>query len=271
MPYTLETLFGMKNRSVAVVGGSSGIGLEIACALADLGSRVAIIGRTREKCDKALALLRERSADSLAFQADVTDEAALRAIFAEIARTFGTIDGLVNSAGINHIEALATVSMDNFRKVMDVNFTGLVLCCKLAGEHMLKSGRGAVVNISSLSTRIGKSYYTAYAASKAAIDGFTRALAVEWIRKGINVNSVAPGMVVTDINRKDVEANPDSFRKRIDSIPRGRAGETSSLVAPVIALLSPGCAHIVGQTIFCDGGLSIGDTFVMGKNREGGK
>lgn len=270
MPYTLESLFGMRGRSVAVVGGSSGLGLEIACALADLGAKIAIIGRTQEKCDQALAVLRDRTADSLAYRADVTDEKALREIFADIAATFGTIDGLVNSAGINHIEALETVSMEDFNRVLEVNFTGTVLCCKLAGEHMLKNGRGSVVNISSLSTARGKSYYTAYAASKAAVDGFTRALAVEWIQKGINVNAVAPGMIVTDINRKEVEANPENFKKRVASIPRGKAGETSSVVAPVVALLSPGARHIVGQTIFCDGGSSIGDTFVMNKALAGG-
>ncbi len=263
MAYTLEKLFGVAGRSMVVTGGTSGIGLEIACALADLGSRVAVLGRTAKKCDTAREILCQKRADSLAIQADVADETQLRNAFKTIADTFGTIDGLVNSAGMNHIEGLDTVSMENFNRVIQTNFTGMVMSCKFAGEYMLKNGYGNVVNISSLSTVRGKSFYTAYAASKAALDGFTRALGVEWIKKGINVNAVAPGLVVTDINRADIEANPDSFRQRVASIPRGKSGETSLLVAPVIALLSPGTAHMVGQTIFVDGGASIGDTFIM--------
>ncbi len=263
MRYTLENLFGVGGMSVVVVGGSSGIGLEIACALAELGAKTAIIGRTPEKIEKALSMLRERTADCLAFRADATDEKALSEAFAAVAQTFGGIDGLVNSAGINNVAAFSEQPLDVFRNIVDVNLMGVVTACRAAGPYLMEKGRGRIVNISSVRSVQGKSLFSAYCASKAAVDGFTRALAVEWIRKGVNVNGVAAGIVVTDFNRGDIESHPESFKKRINAIPRGKPGETWLIAAPVLSLLSPGSGHIVGQTLFVDGGATIGDTYVM--------
>lgn len=263
--YTLEGLFGMSGRSVVICGGSSGLGREVALALADLGAQVGIIGRSPKKVESVLAELRERTPDCIGVAADVADEAGMRAAFAKINEAFGKIDGLVNTAGINIIESLDKIDLADFDKVMATNFRGIVLTCKIAGEYMLPRGYGAIVNVSSQSTKRGKANYTAYAASKAAIDGFTRALAVEWTKKGINVNSIAPGLILTDINKADYEKYPQSLVERVASIPHGRAGETSDIIAPIVALLSPSCSHIVGQTVFVDGGITIGDTFVLRK------
>ena len=268
MAYSIEEMFGVKGRKVIVTGGTSGIGREIAIALAELGAQVAIIGRTKERMDSTLAELKKRNPTSLGFLVDVYDTEGMKKAYAEVAAAFGTIDGLVNSAGILHIEGLDTISEETFKKVFDINVKGTILSCKLAGEYMLKNGYGSIVNISSVSTARGKSFYTSYASSKAAIDGFTRALGTEWIRKGINVNSVAPGLVLTEINRQDAALYPHSVQKRIDSIPRGKAGEPSSIVGPVIALLSPATNHMVGQTIFVDGGFTVGDMFVMRVPKE---
>jgi len=263
MTYHLDDLFGMKDRSVVVAGGSSGLGSEIASALVDLGAQVAIIGRTKEKCDRVLESLKKKNPSALGFCQDITDEKAMEAVFEAVYKTFGKIDGLVNCAGICQIEDLRNFSMKDFNRVLEVNLLGTVICCKIAGKYMLEAGSGSIVNISSQSTRLGKPGYTAYAASKAAVDGFTRALATEWTRKGVKVNSIAPGLFVTDINRKEIEANPEIFKQRVEDIPRGKVGEPSFLVAPVIAFLAPGTNHMVGQTVFVDGGASIGIMKVM--------
>ncbi|MDR1315616.1 MAG: SDR family oxidoreductase [Spirochaetales bacterium] len=263
MTYHLEDLFGVKGRAVIVTGGSSGLGAEIASALTDLGAQVAIIGRTKEKCDRVLAALREKNPSCLGFHLDITDEKAMEEAFAAVYKSFGRIDGLVNSAGICQIEDLENFEMKDFTRIIDVNLLGTVISCKLAGKYMLAAGCGSIVNISSQSTRVGKPGYTAYAASKAAVDGFTRALATEWIRKGVKVNSISPGLFVTDINRKEIEANPEIFRQRVADIPRGKAGEPPLLVAPVVALLTPGTDHMVGQTLAVDGGTSAGIMKVM--------
>jgi NAD(P)-dependent dehydrogenase (short-subunit alcohol dehydrogenase family) len=263
MTYRLEDLFGVKGRSVIVVGGSSGLGAEIASALADLGAQVAIIGRTKKKCDRILAGLRKKNSSCLGFQLDITDEKAMEETFETIYKAFGKIDGLVNSAGICQIEDLENFTMEDFTRTINVNLIGTVISCKLAGKYMLKAGYGSIVNISSQSTRVGKPGYTAYAASKAAVDGFTRALATEWIRKGVKVNSISPGLFVTNINKKEIKANPEIFRQRVADIPRGKVGEPPLLVAPVVALLTAGTDHMVGQTLAVDGGTSIGIMKVM--------
>lgn len=270
MNYTLEGLFGIQNNVIVVTGAAGGIGLELCRAILELGGKVAAVVRSGRSRDRVLEAFGDTVEERLmCCLADLTDEAAVKEAMKQIYAKFGAIDGLVNAAGMNIIESLDKMSISDFKKVMDDNFTAVVICCKYAGHYMLRAGKGRIVNISSLSTVKGKAYYTAYASSKAAVDSFTRALSIEWARRGINVNSIAPGMIVTDINRRQIEENPESYRKRVESIPRGCPGQTEWLVSPVIMLLSPGSIHLTGQTIFVDGGCTAGDTFVMETRRFG--
>lgn len=269
MKYTLENLFGISGEVFVVSGGTGTIGLELCRGLVSLGAKVGILGIFEKDCAAAVEKLKEEfpEAGAAAFQADVTDEDAVNAAVDRIYETFGRIDGLINCAGINIIDSLAHITMKEFNRVMDVNFTGTVICCKSVGRYLLKAKKGRVVNISSLSATQGKAYYTAYASSKAAINSFTRALSIEWAKKGINVNAICPSLIVTDINRRQLEENPDSFAKRVESIPRGVPGRTEWLVGPVVSLLSPGSIHLTGQAIYVDGGSSAGSTFVLEKDR----
>ena len=235
--YTLEQLYGIQDNVIAVTGAAGGIGLELCRAILDLGGKVAAVVRSGRSRDKVLEALGDAGEERLmCCLADLTDEEAVKGAMEQIYGKFGTIDGLVNAAGMNIIESLDEMSMIDFQKVMDANFTAVVLCCKYAGHYMLQAGKGRIVNISSMSTVKGKAFYTAYASSKAAVDSFTRALAIEWARRGINVNSIAPSMIVTDINRRQIEENPDPYQKRVESIPRGCPGRTEWLVSPVIML-----------------------------------
>lgn len=263
MNYTLESLFQIKGRSVVIPGGTSGIGFEIACALSDLGAKVAVLGRSPQKCEKAELELKRRNPMAKAFTANVQNQDEIREAFQKTAEAFGTIDALVYSAGINHIEELETQSEADFDDVMNTNFKGLVYSCKEAGKYMRANGFGAIVNISSTSTAWTKPAYTAYSASKAASDGFIRSLACEWVRDGIQVNSVAPGLVFTDINKADYAANPAPFDRIIDEFPTGKPATTDMMVGIVVALLSPCTRNIVGQTIFCNGGITIGEHFIV--------
>lgn len=269
MNYTLDSLFGVRDQVIVVCGGTRGIGREIANALADLGARVAVVATLQDVCDRAARELKARGAvDAIGCAADVTNFAAVEAAFARIYETYHRIDGLVNCAGINHIAPLLEMDMRDFNHVVDVNFTGIVHCCKAAGRYMLPAHAGRIVNVSSLSALQGKSKYTAYSASKAAINGFTRSLSTEWCGQGVNVNVLSPGLVVTDINRASIMENPDGYRRRVEAIPRGVPGRLEWLVSPVIMLLSPGSAHLTGQVICVDGGISTGDTFVMDRKPE---
>ena len=263
MKYQYRDLFGIDGKVIVVSGGTRGIGRELSLAFSDLGASVAVIGTNKERLNEVEIIIKEKGADFLGVIADVSDETAVDHAFDEIIKKFRKIDGLINCAGINHIEELDTIPMEKFQRVMDVNFSGTVLCCRAAGKYMLKSGYGRIVNISSLSAFKGKSKYTAYSASKSAIHGFTRALSTEWAKKNINVNVISPGLIVTDINREMLMENPKSYKQRIDSIPRGCPGKLEWIVSPVVMLLSEGSSHITGQVICVDGGISTGDTYVL--------
>ncbi|MGN0974573.1 MAG: SDR family NAD(P)-dependent oxidoreductase [Gemmiger sp.] len=266
MNYSLESLFGLKGEVIVICGGTRGIGREIANALADLGANLAIVATRQEACECAARELKERGAgDAVGYAADVTDFDAVQAAFENIYNHYGRIDGLVNCAGINHVKPLLDIDMEDFNHVVDVNFKGIVHCCKAAGRYMLPAHKGRIVNVSSLSALQGKSKYTAYSASKAAVNGFTRSLSTEWCAQGVNVNVLSPGLVVTDINRETIMANPEGYKRRVEAIPRGVPGRLEWLVAPAVMLLSAGSAHLTGQVICVDGGISTGDTFVMDK------
>lgn len=271
MEYTLEKLYGVRDKVVAITGGTSGIGFEVAGAVLDLGGSVAVMGIGDELTERAHAQLEQRGPGRVfARTLDVTNGDDVDRAFSEIKKRYGHIDGLVNCAGINRIEPLHSMDLEkDFLRVADVDAVGTVRCCRAAGRYMLRQNYGRIVNISSLSCARGKSFYTAYCYSKAAVCGFTRALAVEWAKNNITVNAIAPGMVVTDINRRQIEANPASFEKRIESIPHGCPGRAEWLVSPIIMLLSDGAPHLTGQTIYVDGGSSIGDTFIMEKEKQG--
>ncbi len=266
--YSLEQLYGINGDVIVVTGAAGGIGKELCRAILDLGGRVGAVVRNKEKRERLLTELGADRQQLTCELADLSMEEQVKEAADRIHGYFGKIDGLVNAAGMNQIESLDQMSMIDFQRVMDSNFTSVVLCCKYFGHYMLQAKKGRIVNISSLSAVKGKAFYTAYASSKAAVDSFTRALSIEWAREGINVNAVAPSMIVTEINRKQIEANPDSYQKRVESIPRGVAGRTEWLVAPVIMLLSPGSIHMTGQTVFVDGGCTAGDTFVMESGRK---
>lgn len=269
MGTSFEELFGIKDEVMMITGGTGSIGFGLSKGLMDLGAKVGIMGTSKEKCEKrAKELEKEYSKDSYFFvTADITKEEEVTAAAEAIYSHFGKIDGLINAAGINVIDRLEAISMDDFNWVMNINFTGMVIACRAAGKYMLEAGKGRIINISSLSSVEGKSYYTAYASSKAAINSFTRALAIEWAKKGINVNALCPGMIITDINRKQYEDNPERLAVRVATIPRGVAGRIEWLLSPVVMLLSPGSAHLTGQAIFVDGGSSAGSTFVLDTKR----
>lgn len=158
--------------------------------------------------------------------------------------------------------------IDRWQHVMDVNVRGTVLCCRAAGKYMHRSGGGHIVNISSLAATHGKPGYTAYTPSKAAVNALTFTLAAEWGRLGINVNSVSPTIVVTEINRKQIADNPGYLNKVLSTIPNGRACSAQELLGTVAFLLSPASSYLTGQNIGCDGGAQNGDIAVIPPLKE---
>lgn len=263
MKYDMDSMFGIAGQVIVVTGGGSGIGKGLCEGLSELGASVAIIGRTPERIQDVADSINQKGGRALAVPADVTDNKAVEKAFSEIMGHFGKLNGLVNCAGISHVEPLHTMPLEKFRSVMDVNLMGTVNCTREAGKYMLESGSGRVVNISSLAGIVGKPHYTAYTSSKGAVDAFTKCMAIEWSRRDINVNAVAPALVETEINRRQIAENPGYLDGVIDTIPQHRTCKIEYMVGTVAFLLSAASAYITGQVIYCDGGSSAGNVSVI--------
>lgn len=261
--YTIECMYGIAGNVIAITGGGGGIGKGLCEAFAQLGAKIAVLDVNKDQACKTADEIIEKGGEALAVTVDVTNFAAVAEAFTKIAAYFGKINGLVNCAGISHVEALSTMPLEKFRAVMDVNVMGTVNCTKAAGKYMLEAGSGRVVNISSLAGAVGKPNYSAYTTSKAAIDGFTKCMAIEWSRRDINVNAVAPVLVETEINKKQIEENPGYLDRVIHSIPQGRTCQIEYLVGVVGFLLSPASVYVTGSVIYCDGGAAAGDVSVI--------
>lgn len=257
-------IFSIKDKVIAVTGGCGGIGSGLVRGLADLGARVAVLDRSSDKLEKMLASLREETGAELrGYVVNITDESDVAATFDEIEEDFGCVYGLINCAGTSFVAPLSEMPMERWQSVMDVNVKGTVICSKEAGKHMYKNGCGRIVNISSLAATHGKPGYTAYTPSKSAVNGLTFTLAAEWARLGINVNSVSPVMVVTDINRRQVEEDPEYLERILSTIPNGKLCSPEALLGTIVFLLSDASSYVTGQNIGCDGGAQNGDIAVI--------
>ncbi len=243
-----------QSRVIAVTGASRGIGAAIAIELARRGFSVGCLTRkgTGPETDEA----KQHAPRFINLACDVTDEAGLRAALAAVAKRAGSLNGLVNNAGI-HLDAPShQLETARYEKVMTTNATAVFAACREAYPHLVASGGGTIVNIGSFFDKIGVKRNVAYCASKAAVGAITRCLAVEWAGKGIRVLDVAPGYIVTDLNREAMTQGPlaDYLKKRI---PSGVMGTTSDVAKLVAAIFSEDIPFLTGETIYIDGAQGI--------------
>jgi NAD(P)-dependent dehydrogenase (short-subunit alcohol dehydrogenase family) len=240
-------------RLIAVTGASRGIGAGIAVELARRGFRVACLtrsGRTPET--EAAARYHDRF---LSHVCDVDDEKSVREALKEIAQDVG-LHGLVNNAGIHLDGASHELGTDTYERVMRTNATSVFTVSREAYPYLVASGGGTIVNIGSFFDKIGVKRNLAYCASKAAVGAMTRCLAVEWASKGIRVLDVAPGYIVTDLNRDVLESGP--LREYIDKrIPGRRPGTVEEIARLVAGIFSEDIPFLTGETIYIDGGQGI--------------
>lgn len=246
----------MKGKRVLVTGAGTGIGRGIALEFAKEGAAVALhYSHSRAGADSAVAEIQQASGKAVALRADFRDAAQTRALAGEAAEYLGGLDILINNAGITMNQPFQETTLEQYDTIFDVNMRAMFFATQGAVEFMVKANRGAVVNISSNHAVSGLPEHTVYAASKAAIVGFTRTLAVELIPKNIRVNCIASGWVFVENQRKVLGADFDEVQAGL-RLPSGFIGAPRDIGRLAIFLASEEARYILGQTILCDGGVS---------------
>jgi glucose 1-dehydrogenase len=255
----------LEGKNVLITGASSGIGLATAVRFAHEGANVAINYRSDAGEAEATAVMvrqacmavRDSGCNDLIVQADVSKEDQVQAMFGKVIAEFGSIDVLVNNAGIQKVAPSHEVEMDDFDHVINVNLRGAFLCAREAIRHFLERGGGGVIlNNSSVHEIIPKPKYVSYSISKGGMENLTKTLALEYAGRGIRVNAVGPGAVVTPINKAWID-DPKARGEVESHIPMGRAAEPEEIAAVFAFLASDDASYITGQTIFACGGLTL--------------
>ena len=241
----------LKGKRIVVTGSSRGIGAGIAQHLALRGARVAVTySSSPEAAEKVLAGLSGEG--HVCAKLDVASSESVEKTFAEILEKFGGLDALVNNAGITRDQLLMRMKDEDFDAVIGTNLRGAYLCTKAVMRPMLKARAGSIVNISSVIGQMGNAGQSNYAASKAGVEGFTRSIALEVASRGIRVNALAPGFIVTDMTDGLDEKQKEAIQSKI---PLQRLGSVEDVAAAVAFLVSDASLYITGQVLQVNGGL----------------
>ena len=252
-----HSAFDLSGKTVIVTGASRGLGRAMAIAFGEAGANVVLTGRDAQALDEAASATRKAGGRALATAMEVTDRSAVDRAVQQAVGVFGTIDVLVNNAGIVSLEPFLKLTEADFLRVLDVNLLGAVRCCQAVGPLMIEKKRGKIINISSIGGLIGRTYgEVAYAAAKAGLLGFTRCLAVEWARHNICVNAVCPGIFRTEMN--DHAFQDAELRQQVERrIAFRRLGTPQELAPTVLFLASAASDFMTGATIVVDGGETV--------------
>jgi len=255
----VRDLFDLGGRVAVVTGGATGIGLQMADALAELGAGVVVCGRDGERCERVAAdLERERGVRCAGLRCDVSSSDDVARMVADTTDRFGRIDVLVNNAGTAWSDPVEDTPLHGWQKVIDVNLTGVFLCSQAVGRVMIGQGGGKIVNIASITGLRGQPPEEldaiAYSTTKGAVVAFTRDLATKWARHGIAVNAIAPGWFPTDLSQPVLDRAGDQLTA---GIPMRRFGGDSDLKGAIAYLASSASDYVTGHTLVVDGGATI--------------
>lgn len=244
------SLFDLTGKVAIVTGAGRGIGRAIAEALTAAGASLVLAGRTRETLEATAAAIGE----AVVQVADVAHEADVMALRDAALARFGRIDVLVNNAGVNPIwRTIEKISLADWQGIVDVNLTGVFLCCKHVGGAMAERGAGAIVNVSSIAGHVGMTRSVPYCATKGGVELLSKALAIEWATRGVRVNCLAPGYVDTDLTAGLLH-HPTLSKPFLDHTPMGRFGVPHDMAGAAVFLASDAAAYMTGQSLVVDGG-----------------
>ena len=246
-------LFSLEGKVAVVTGGTSGIGRALSLGLADAGADVIATARRQQQVDETAKEIEARGRKTLRMASDVGDRASLEKLLAATLEAFGKVDILVNCAGMIKRRPTIDLPEEEWNNILNVNLTGTLRACQVFGRSMLERGYGRIINIASLNSFVALSEVAAYAASKAGVASLTRSLAVEWSKKGVTVNAVAPGVFRTDLNAQLLDSTPRG-QELLMRTPMGRFGKTEELIGAVVYLASDSASFVTGQILVVDGG-----------------
>lgn len=248
--------FSLSDRVAVVTGGSRGIGEEIAVAMAEAGADVAPVARSEDALEATAERIEDAGGTAHPRPLDVTDEAAVTAMFDEVESSLGEVDVLVNNAGVNPFFGNARdLDGETWRHILDVNVSGAFYCAREFGQRVHKrEGTGSLINLASVGGVVALPYQAPYTASKHAMVGLTKSLAVEWA-PAIRVNALAPGYVKTDFT-KGVRENEEIRDDLLDSIPIDRFAEPDEVAASAVYLASDAAGYVTGEIHVADGGIA---------------
>jgi len=252
----MSDIFRIDNKVAVVIGGTGGIGEALVRGLADFGANVGIAGRNIERAEQIAGDIKsEYHVDAAGFKVDVTDENSVSQLVKNVLDKFGTVDILVNSQGENIKKPAVEFPLTEWKSMLDVNVTGVMLTCREFGKVMVENKQGKIINISSLrgarATLWGGN--EAYCSTKGAVDMMTRALAAEWAPFHINVNAIAPALIATPFADQTLKV-PERLRTAMQNIPMKRPGQPEEMVGLCVLLASRASDFITGQVIYFDGG-----------------
>ena len=250
-------MFDLKGRVAFVTGGNGGIGLGMAKGLAAAGAAVVIAGRNKTKAERALTELKAIGARAEFVELDILQETSCKQAIDHVAKTFGRLDILINNAGTTVRKPPQDLSVAEWRQVMDTNLTAAFVCAQAAYPHMVKAGGGKIINTGSMMSIFASSYAAPYAASKGGIVQMARAFAVAWAKDNIQVNTILPGWIDTDLTRSAREQVPGLNERVLARTPAGRWGAPADFAGIAVFLASPASDFITGAAIPVDGGYSV--------------
>ena len=247
-------LADLEGKVALVTGATSGIGRAVAQALAIEGAHVVVSGRSEVDGADVLADIAKLGGEARFVRADVAVEADVQRLVAETVAAFGRLDLACNSAGIGIPGAITGAEEIDYRRLFDTNLWGVAVSMKYEVAAMIESGAGAIVNVSSIAGRIGIAKAPLYTASKHAVEGLTKAVALDYARRNIRVNAVAPAYIATPMVERMVGSSGDQRDDLASQHPIGRLGRPDEIAAAVTFLLSDASSFITGESLMVDGG-----------------
>ncbi len=249
----------LKGRVAVVTGGGTGIGLVVARELAEHGADVVVASRDGARLEAAARSIAEATGRrALSVATDVSDPAAVKALFERVDAEFGRVDILVNGAAANFVRPTETLTSVRWRKVIDIVLNGTFQCSNEAGRRMLERGEGAIVNLIASYAWTGAPGLAPSASAKAGVLALTRTLGVEWAPRGVRVNAVCPGLIDTPQSRERLWPEPWMREMLLEGLPARRFGTEADVASAVLYLVAPETGYVSGEVLVVDGGSSVG-------------